>query len=138
VILVIHAAATWFMVGLIWTIQVVHYPLFQRVDADSFGSYEAGHTRRMGMLLLVPASLEVVTAGALVWVAPSGAPMVLVLAGGALLAAIWITTALVQFPLHRRLGAGHDAPTIRRLISTNWYRTVAWTARGGFAALLIA
>lgn len=26
-ILVVHAAATWFMVGLIWFVQVVHYEL---------------------------------------------------------------------------------------------------------------
>ncbi|MFY0528690.1 hypothetical protein ACN28I_37835 [Archangium gephyra] len=30
-VLLAHAAATLFMVGLIWFVQVVHYPLFSRV-----------------------------------------------------------------------------------------------------------
>jgi hypothetical protein len=71
VLLVIHFTATWFMVGLIWTIQVVHYPLFHRVDTPSFLRYEAEHTRRMGWLLAGPASLEVSTAAALVWFVPA-------------------------------------------------------------------
>jgi hypothetical protein len=40
----IHLAATWFMVGLIWVIQIVHYPLFTSVGSDSFAEYE----RRLG------------------------------------------------------------------------------------------
>ena len=32
-----HAAATWFMVGLVWVIQTVHYPLFAFVGESGFG-----------------------------------------------------------------------------------------------------
>ena len=32
-LLAAHAAATWALVGLIWTVQVVHYPLFALVGA---------------------------------------------------------------------------------------------------------
>ena len=33
-LLLLHAAATLFMTGLIWFVQVVHYPLFARVGED--------------------------------------------------------------------------------------------------------
>jgi hypothetical protein len=33
-ILILNACLTWFMTGLIWFVQIVHYPLF---DADPVG-----------------------------------------------------------------------------------------------------
>jgi hypothetical protein len=36
ILLVIHLAVTWALLGLIWTIQVVHYPLFKDVGRDCF------------------------------------------------------------------------------------------------------
>ena len=136
-LLAIHAAATWFMVGLIWMVQVVHYPLFSRVPESSFAAYESGHTRRMGSLLAVPALVEVATAAALVWARPEGVSLGLVLVAGALLAAIWIMTALVQAPLHGRLSAGYEPSLIRRLVVSNWWRTAAWTLRGSLVAAML-
>ena len=62
----------------------------------------------------------------------------LAVAGLALLATIWISTAAVQVPLHRRLAAGFDHRLARRLVRTNWTRTLAWTARSGLALALLA
>jgi hypothetical protein len=138
-LLTVHAAVTWFMVGLIWTIQAVHYPLFRRVGRTGFVAYESAHTKRMGALLLVPAGVEVVTAAALVWVRPDAVGIWLVLAAGGLLAGVWIMTALLQAPLHRRLSTGYDDLALRRLVSSNWWRTAAWSARGVLvSAMLLA
>ncbi len=129
-LLTAHVAATWFMAGLIWTIQLVHYPLFGWVGEDAFARYEAEHVRRMGRLLIVPALVEVVTAAALVVGRPAGVSLALVLAGGALLAAMWVTTAFVQVPLHERLADGPSSETTRHLVTSNWVRTAGWTLRG--------
>ena len=48
----------------------------------------------------------------------------------ALLGVALVSTALVQVPLHSRLGEAHDPDAARRLITTNWVRTAAWTVRG--------
>ena len=45
VCLLLNFASTWAMVGLIWLIQIVHYPLFSRVGADQFKLYEQEHQR---------------------------------------------------------------------------------------------
>lgn len=127
------------MVGLIWMVQSVHYPLLQRVPAAGFVAYEHGHTRRMGGLLALPAAIEVATAGALIWARPDGVGLSLVLTAGVLLAAVWIMTALVQAPLHGRLMGGFNTSLIRRLVISNWWRTGAWSARGILvAAMLLA
>lgn len=134
-LLAVHAAATWFMVGLIWTVQSVHYPLFHDVGAAGFVAYERGHTRRIGRLLVFPAALEVVTAGLVFTTDPSP----LTFTAGALLAGIWGMTALVHGPIHGRLDAGYEKRLVTRLVRANWWRTGAWTARGGLAlALLLA
>ena len=38
-LLVIHFAVTWALVGLIWTIQAVHYPLLKDVGHEGFIAY---------------------------------------------------------------------------------------------------
>ena len=129
----VHLAATWFMVGLIWTVQVVHYPLFHAVGAARFPQYGAGHTRRIAALLVVPAAVEIVTAALLFALEPN----ILTCAAGALLAAIWLMTALVQGPTHGHLARGYDERTVSRLVHTNWWRTAAWTQRGALAVPLV-
>lgn len=137
-VLIVHAVATWFMVGLIWTIQSVHYPLFERVGASSFPDYETEHAHRMARLLVVPAGLEVITGLALVWSRPEGLGLTTVLIAGMLLAIIWITTALVQVPLHGRLAVAYDRSVLLRLVNSNRLRTGLWTARGVLVAAMLA
>ncbi len=51
----VHMATTWFMVGLMYTIQLVSYPLFSLVGQSTFVRYEAAHVSRISRLLTVPA-----------------------------------------------------------------------------------
>ncbi len=135
--LLLHAASTWFMVGLIWTIQLVHYPLFARVGDDEFPAYEAEHTRRMGWVLALPASVEVVTGGLLVWARPDTVPLWLVIASGFLLFLIWLLTIAVQVPHHTALSARFDLERIGSLVASNWSRTLLWTVRGLAVAWMV-
>jgi hypothetical protein len=57
--------------------------------------------------------------------------------GLALLVAIWVSTALVQAPIHGRLAGGFDLALHRRLVRSNWVRTLLWTARGVVAVVLL-
>ena len=53
--------------------------------------------------------------------------------GVGLAALIWLMTWAVQVPAHRRLESGFDPMACRRLVRSNWARTIAWTLRGGVA-----
>ena len=128
-----HAGATLFMTGVIWFVQVVHYPLFARTGAAGFADYERDHARRTGWVVGPAMMLELLLALAL---AARGG--MAAWAGLALLAVIWLSTALVQVPLHRRLQGGFDAAAHRRLVRTNWLRTAAWTLRAALALRLAA
>jgi hypothetical protein len=73
--------------------------------------------------------LELVTAVALVAWPPAGISARLLHVGLALLAVVWASTWLLQVPCHTRLAGGFDAAVHRRLVASNWIRTVGWTAR---------
>src|ERR671911_2979094 len=107
-LLLAHAAATLFMVGVIWFVQVVHYPLFARVGTSSFSAYSLRHTRLTGLGVGPPMLLEAETAVALVVWTPPEISVSLVWMGLLLVAGIWLSTALLQAPRHTTLGRGFD------------------------------
>lgn len=129
----LHAAATLAMTGLIWFVQRVHYPLFSYASAERFGDFAGAHQHRTSWVVLPPMAAEAATATLLLLTRPGPATA----AGWLLLTLIWLSTAWLQVPLHRRLAGGYDPQAIDRLVATNWLRTVAWTARAGIALLLL-
>lgn len=129
--LLLQNATTLAMTGIIWFVQIVHYPLFASVGRDGFAAYEAQHADRTGWVVgpLMCAEL----AGALLLLSsrmrPAGISMREAVWGVALVAMIWLSTFLVQVPLHQQLHAGYDAAAVQRLVTTNWVRTAAWSTR---------
>jgi hypothetical protein len=130
-VLVAHTAATLFMTGVIWFVQVVHYPLFAEVPAGAFARYEQRHTRLTSWVVGPAMLVEAASAGTLLLVLPGA--RALTAAGAVLLAVIWMSTFLAQVPCHRRLERGFDAAVHRRLVASNWVRTVAWSLRATIA-----
>jgi len=133
----IHAAATLTMVGVIWFVQVVHYPLLLQVGEAKFVSYEVAHTRRVGRLVGPLMLAELISAAWLAAVISEPTSRALAWSGSGLLAVIWLSTAAIQMPCHRRLSDGFDARIVRRLVTTNWIRTTAWSLRGVSALFLL-
>lgn len=72
IILLAQLAATLFMVGLIWFVQAVHYPLLARVGRDCLTEYEAAHVRLTTRIVGPPMLIEAATAVALTWRTPAG------------------------------------------------------------------
>jgi hypothetical protein len=124
------------MVGLIWFVQVVHYPLMSRVHTSNFKDYEALHMSRttwvVGPLMLIELGTNVL----LFWF-PSGMSRPFLGTGLVLLALIWLSTYFLQVPQHRRLSQGFDAVAHRRLVRSNWIRTILWTIRGFWTLWLL-
>ena len=125
-----HLAATLYMVGVIWFVQVVHYPLFGRVGEGGFAAYSTAHSRLTGYVVGPPMLVEAGTALLLVFARPDGIPFSAALLGLFLVAVLWLSTLLLQVPRHDTLGSGFDRQAYKGLVWTNWVRTVAWSARG--------
>jgi hypothetical protein len=128
-----HLAATLYLTGLIWVIQVLHYPLMDRVPGDGFVAFHTEHARRISVLVVVPMVVELTTAIALLVIRPQGVSVALLIAGAVLVGVVWLSTFGLQVPLHRRLSQGFNPAAHRALLRSNWIRTVAWTLRGVIA-----
>jgi hypothetical protein len=128
-------AATLFMTGLIWFVQIVHYPLFATIHAhttpDAFRAYESSHANRTSFVVFPPMAVELITA--LATLLPSLRPAFLsqnaAIASATLVVLIWASTGLLQVPIHNRLAANPTPVTICRLVLSNWLRTALWSAR---------
>lgn len=130
-VFVLQLGSTLAMFGLIWFVQLVHYPLLLAVGAAQFPAYEAAHATRTTWIVAPLMLTELATAGLLLFpalrpavVSPAGAWL-----GAALVGVVWLSTGLVQVPLHNQLQAGYSAAVIGRLVATNWLRTLAWSLR---------
>lgn len=126
-----HLGSSLYMVGLIWFVQVVHYPLFAGVGSREFPAYEKRHRALTGWVVVPPMLVEGATAVLLVWFRPYGVPDWTVWSGLALLSVSWLSTAFLQVPCHLLLSNVFSPNVQQRLVSTNWLRTAAWSLHGG-------
>lgn len=139
VVLVLNTAASWTMVGVIWFVQVVHYPLLSVVPVDSAKAVAVEHQRRTGWVVMVPMTVEGVTTLLLLAMVPVGVAWFLPWLAGIPLAVALLATVLLSVPRHARMAANPDESVGRELVTTNWIRTIAWSLRGVVTAgMLIA
>jgi uncharacterized membrane protein len=135
-VLLAQIFTTFFMTGLIWLVQVVHYPLMADVGTDLFVEYEAKHTRTITFVVMPMMLVELGTAVSLLLL-PSGFPRHWLIVAFGLLLLIWASTFFLQVPLHGVLSQKFDAISHQKLVNTNWVRTVLWSARSGIWLVLL-
>jgi len=119
------------MCGIVWYVQCCHYPLFHQVAATDFAAYEHSYTTRAGKLIAPIMVLEACAAIAILWRSFTIGFTTTHLTAFALLVAVWLSTFLIQVPLHNRLSITKSSDVINRLLATNWIRTLGWSARSG-------
>ncbi|MEM8865703.1 MAG: hypothetical protein AAGF31_09205 [Planctomycetota bacterium] len=129
-LLLVQAFCSLYMTGLIWFVQLVHYPMFADVPAESFVEFERIHQARTTWAVGPPMLGEFFTALLFFWYRPEGVPAWAPWAGLALLVLVDGSTAIFFGPQHGRLSSGFDATLHRQLVDWNWLRTFGWTARG--------
>lgn len=128
----VHLLATGFMVGLIWTIHVVHYPLFALVP-EPYEPFQSEHMRRITRLLVIPWGIEIFTALGLFLTADTAGQRLWSLVGGVLVIGVVGVTGLLAAPAHGRLLERFDEAEHQRLMRADLVRTLLWTARGAVA-----
>lgn len=142
IVLVVALASVWAMTGVIWVIQLVHYPIFDTIergaDDELWRRFGDRHRRTISFVVGPFMLAEGITGLWLVADPPGDVGRALPLVALALMAIAYGTTALVSVPLHERLTHRFEADAHRRLVTTNWIRTAAWTARGVVVGVIVA
>jgi len=139
-LIVVHAAASMFMVGLIWTIHYVHYPLFAYVGESTYVSFQAAHVERIGRLLFVPWLTEGITLIGILALAFLGGrktwrvPAVI---NSAAMAIVLVISGFWSAPAHAKLADGFEESVHDQLMTANLIRTLAWTVCGFCAVWIV-
>jgi len=113
------------MTGLIWLIQLVHYPSFKSVDDNLFKEFHKFHSLRITFIVGPIMLVELITGGLLLLNDSSA----LLIANLVLLVLIWLSTAVYSIPTHNKLQHGKNLKIISKLVNTNWPRTILWSIR---------
>lgn len=127
-ILLLHTLMALYMTGIIWMVQIVHYPLMGKVGIDQFVAYERSHTMLMGYVVGPAMIIEIGTALILALQMESNKTLWWINCG--LILIIWASTFFIQVPLHESLSNGFVEKDHLKLVNSNWIRTIAWTAKG--------
>ncbi|MGA0971212.1 MAG: hypothetical protein ACO3U0_07980 [Ilumatobacteraceae bacterium] len=141
-IALVHLLAATTMAGLIWFVQVVHYPLFAHVPASASAAYAERHQRLTARVVGAPMAVEGVCALWLFFAPPAGVGRLLPFVAGLVLAVVLGSTVMLQVPRHSRLadsGNAHEiSEVVTSLVTTNWVRTIGWSTRAVLAAVMVA
>ncbi len=130
--LLFHLLCTVFMTGLIWLVQVVHYPAFHFIPESDAVRFAVFHTTRITWVVAPVMIVEGLTLAVLLF--QRDISLAFKIGAACLLLVIWVSTATLQVPQHSILALGKDVSAIDRLVSTNWLRTIAWTLKSGLVS----
>jgi uncharacterized membrane protein len=129
-LLLIQCAAFWFMAGVTWTLQILNYPLLEKINSSTFASYQEAHNKRFGKVMIPGVLLAVVTTLLLFFDRPFDISLTVPIIQAILLLIITGSAAVYAAPAHKKLEKNFDQIPVSALIWTNWLRLGAWLALG--------
>lgn len=129
-LLLANLLITSFLNGLVWFVQIVHYPSFRYITTH-FSAFHHFHTARTSLITAFPMLIELILAFALLWEyqAQRNWLSVLALLAFLLALAVWVNTFFFAIPLHVKLGEGFQEAVHIQLLQVNLWRSLLWTAR---------
>ena len=125
----IHLVSTSFMVGVIWIVQLVHYPTFLFIDEQKSNDFQKFHMSRISYIVM-PAMTTELFSGIYIFIYSNMAiDSNLFLLALTILIINWIITALVFVKMHNKLLINYKIEIISLLVKWNWLRTLLWSVR---------
>ena len=137
-IFLLNLVLAFIAVGLIWTIQLIHYPTMRFIPKERFVEYHNFHSMRISFLAIPLMVTELGTSLILFYQNYNNAIQTIFLINLVIVALIWLSTFLIQVPLHNALSKEKQSEKLSKLICTNWIRTILWTARSILMILFLA
>ena len=125
-LLLLHIFSTIFMCGLIWVIQLVHYPSYIYIEEDRFEEFQKFHIKNITFIVAPIMLIELFTSFLLLAVDFNNSLLQINLISIIL---IWISTFCLSIPCHNKLTKKKNLMMIKRLVMTNWIRTILWSLR---------
>ena len=124
-LIISNLSITILMLGIIWFVQLVHYPLFPKADLNNFKNFHSEHTKRISWIV----APLLISEGLVSTVLFVKMPSIITFIGLSILIFIWISTFFIQVPIHNKLNKEFDVKLFYKLLKSNWIRTIGWSLR---------
>jgi len=124
-LLKVNFISTSIMVGVIWVIQLLHYPSFHFINDQKYIEFQHFHMQRISIIVIPAMLTELASALLLAYFFESSLTIILL----ALLLGIWGITFIFFTNMHQKLTNGYDHSIVDRLVQINWSRTALWSLR---------
>ena len=121
----IHFLSTSLMVGIIWVIQLLHYPTFHFIKESDYVEFQHFHMQRISFIVVPVMIIELLSGFMLVYYFRSNLLILCLI----ILLVIWSITFVFFTKLHQSLLGGYDKIIVDKLVQINWSRTVLWSLR---------
>jgi len=137
VLLLLWAGLVFWVLGQIWFVQIVVYPLFAQVGAAEYVGYHRFYSRHIPLPVIVPGFASFLLPVPLALYGPV-VPFWMSAANIAAGIVGLLVTILLEIPRHSRLEKnGKDEAVIAELIRYNWPRTLSITSQAVITFLML-
>ena len=124
-LLKVNFISTSVMVGVIWVIQLLHYPSFHFINEKKYIEFQHFHMQRISFIVIPVMLIELASALLLSYFFRSSLTIILL----ALLLGVWGITFIFFTNMHQKLTNGFDPSIVDKLVKINWSRTALWSLR---------
>lgn len=128
--LMINLFSSFILIGIILWAQLITLTLFQEIPISTFKSLYHNHYRRTKLLAIPLMAIEIISSMIIILFPPEHIPRIPLLINFGLVVLIWLSSILIQSPIHQRLAFNPGMEDIRLLEKTNWIRTILWNLKG--------
>ena len=122
-----HLIFTSIMTGVIWVIQIVHYPSFHFIEKELYTAFQKFHMNKISIIVIPIMLAELITGMMLFLDKSSKSPFLII--SFVILVLIWLITGVFFTKAHNELIAGYQELVVNQLVAMNWIRTLLWTLR---------
>ena len=122
-----HLIFTSIMTGVIWVIQIVHYPSFHFIEKELYTAFQKFHMNKISIIVIPIMLAELITGMMLFLDKSSKSPFLIV--SFVILILIWLITGVFFSKAHNELMTGYQELVVNQLVVMNWIRTLLWTLR---------
>ena len=122
-----HLIFTSIMTGVIWVIQIVHYPSFHFIEKEFYTAFQKFHMNKISIIVIPIMLAELITGMMLFLDKSSKSPFLII--SFVILVLIWLITGVFFSKAHNELIAGYQELVVNQLVAMNWIRTLLWTLR---------
>ena len=126
-VLIAHLIFSSVMTGVIWVIQIVHYPSFHFIEKELYTAFQRFHMNKISIIVIPIMLAELITGILLLFDKSSKNPFLTI--SLIMLILIWAITGVFFAKAHNKLIIGYQELVVNQLVVMNWIRTLLWTLR---------